>query len=212
MLSRRFTFAVLSFFRYLEAAPANCIYNMKELLWVNRPSLNNRAVDPQTGEQFGFDLIFRTTTLTLVASTLTEDKRLKRMTHELQQVLLNWRPLVKSANLLKINRFGAVQTRWFMLENNVDLSWYKNRFAVNSRNAVKIDTLMKVESPSKSPKAKKYVCFCIDRNWQTVAVAVAVAVADPSYIEYMYVLVPLHAVVVVGLCVVGLAIADFGFA
>ena len=139
-----------------ELASSKSVFNMKELLWVNSPSLNTKAVDPNSGEPFGFDLIFRTTTLTLTEGIAFDNAELANSTHQLQQVLLRWKPLVRSANLLKINRFGAQQKRWFMLENNVDLSWYKNRFAVHSRNAVRIDTLLKVAVPSSNAKARKY--------------------------------------------------------
>jgi hypothetical protein len=103
---------------------AGAVFSMRELLWVNSPSLNARAVDAETGAPVGFDLIFRTQTLTLTESVVFDDAELANSTHQLQQVLLSWKPLVRSANLLKINRFGAEQKRWFMLENNVDLSWW----------------------------------------------------------------------------------------
>ena len=73
-------------------------------------------------------------------------------------MLLNWKPLVKSGYLFKVNRFGHQQQRWFMLERNKDLSWYKDRLARTSRNAVHLDALKSVVTPSKNAKVCWWSC------------------------------------------------------
>jgi len=172
---------------HLEMCRDKETFNMRELLWVNSPSRNTKAVDTETGEPFGFDLIFRTTTLTLVETGFIDSAQLANSTKQLQQVLLNWKPRVRSGNLVKINRYGAQQTRWFMLENNVDLSWYKNRFEIHSRNAVRIDTLLKVAVPSSNAKARKYPLSAdlVFRNFKKDKVYHLAAGGDPDSVDLL---------------------------
>lgn len=172
---------------HLEDYDPSSTFSMKELLWVNCPSLNKRAVDAETGEPIGFDLIFRTATITLVKSGLFYKRDLVKSADTIQQILQNWKPSVKCADLFKINRFGSKQKRWFMLENNVDLSWYNDRYAVTSKNSINIDELLYVQSPSSNSKASQYPLSAdlIIRNSKKDKLYHLAAEGDPRSLELL---------------------------
>ena len=69
-----------------SATGATVALNLTELLWTNSPSTNPKALNPASGEPFGFDLVFRTMELTLVESIVFDDRELAASTQQLQQV------------------------------------------------------------------------------------------------------------------------------
>lgn len=148
--------------------------NMNSFLWVNVPSNNPRCVD-QSGNLTGFDLVSQARILSLVPEQ--NDKGAQA----LAKVLTNWKSKVQAGFLIKINKRGKFQKRWFMLYG-YDLNYYEDPDDLKTKkDPVDLRNLVKIVRPSTNPHAGKYAKFEIVDGKRKASTCLDLVFKDREY-------------------------------
>lgn len=145
--------------------------DMNEFLWINTPSNNPRCVDKH-GNRIGFDLVCRARILSLVPEEGAE---------ELAKIIQGWKSKVQAGFLLKINKRGKFQKRWFMLYG-YDLHYYEDPDDLKSRKEpVDLRDLIEIVRPSKNSHAKKFATFEIVNGKRRDSTCLDLVFEDKEY-------------------------------